>query len=103
MFGRDHSGMSQAIGVVVVDGSRFMNRLLMSHLGIAPDLRVVGTAFSGTRALELVRTLRPDVVMLDLDTPKLDGLEVLDHIMHECPTPVVLVSGVSPVPSTFTR
>jgi len=87
--------MSSSIRVVVIEGSPFVYRLLMSHRGAAPDVQIVGTALKATRALTLVQELQPDVVTLDLDTPKLDGLAVLDAVMHECPKPVVLVSSVS--------
>jgi two-component system chemotaxis response regulator CheB len=50
----------------------------------------------------MVRALHPDVVTIDLDTPELDGLNVLDRIMHDCPTPVVLVSSVSPQAASLT-
>jgi two-component system chemotaxis response regulator CheB len=94
--------MSTAIRVVVVDGSPFMYRLLMSHRSSAPDLHIIGMVCNATRALNMVKELQPDVVMLDLDTPKLDGLQVLDCLMHECPTPVVLVSSISLDAATLT-
>jgi two-component system chemotaxis response regulator CheB len=87
--------MSEPNPVVVVDDSPFVCRLLTSYLQSAADLRVVGTAFQGHRALEIIRELRPAVVTLDLEMPEMDGLAVLDRIMHEVPTPVVVVSGVS--------
>jgi two-component system chemotaxis response regulator CheB len=45
--------------------------------------------------VELVKELRPDAVTLDLEMPEMNGLEALEHIMHDCPTPVILVTGVS--------
>jgi two-component system, chemotaxis family, protein-glutamate methylesterase/glutaminase len=85
--------MSAPIRVVVVDDSPFVCRLLTSYLAVAPDVQVVGTALNGARGIELVKSLRPDVVTLDLEMPDMSGLEALDQIMHECPTPVILVSG----------
>jgi two-component system chemotaxis response regulator CheB len=72
-----------------------MCRLLTSCLTVAPDFQVVGTTHHGARALEMVRTLRPNVIALGLALPDMSGLDVLDKIMHECPTPVVLISGTS--------
>ncbi|MBM3225323.1 MAG: chemotaxis-specific protein-glutamate methyltransferase CheB [Candidatus Tectomicrobia bacterium] len=85
--------MTKAIRVLVVDDSPFVCQLLSAYLAAAPDLCVIGTASNGARAVELVKHLRPDVVTLDLEMPDISGLETLEQIMHECPTPVVLVSG----------
>jgi two-component system chemotaxis response regulator CheB len=87
--------MTRLIRIVVADDSPFVCRLLTSYLQSSSDLQVVGTALNGARAVELVKELRPDAVTLDLEMPEMNGLEALEHIMYECPTPVVLVSGVS--------
>jgi two-component system chemotaxis response regulator CheB len=87
--------MTGPIRVVVADDSPFVCRLLTSYLQSSPDFQVVGTALNGSRAVELVKELRPDTVTLDLEMPEMNGLEALEHIMYDCPTPVVLVSGVS--------
>jgi len=87
--------MTGPIHVVVADDSPFVCRLLTSYLQSSLDFQVVGTALNGARAVELVKELRPDAVTLDLEMPEMNGLEALEHIMHDCPTPVVLVSGVS--------
>jgi two-component system chemotaxis response regulator CheB len=81
--------------VVVADDSPFVRRLLASYLASAPGIEVSATAPTGLRALELVRSLRPDVVTLDLEMPELDGLAALERIMAETPTPAVVISGVS--------
>ena len=83
------------IRVFVVDDSSFVCQLMADHLRSAPDMEVAGTARGGRRALELIKEMRPDVVTLDLEMPEMSGLETLERIMHECPVPVVLVSGVS--------
>jgi two-component system chemotaxis response regulator CheB len=59
-----------------------------------PAFTVVGEAGDGERALELCRRLRPDVVTLDLMLPGLNGVEVTRRIMADCPTPIVIFSGV---------
>jgi two-component system chemotaxis response regulator CheB len=87
--------MSDLIRVVVVDDSPSACRLMLSYLQTAPGVQVVGTALQGTRAVKVVKDVRPNVVTLDLEMPGMDGLVVLDQIMYECPTPVVVVSGVS--------
>lgn len=87
--------MTETVRVVVADDSPFVCRLLAAYLQSSDGFRVVGTALNGLRAVEQVIDLHPDVVTLDLDMPGMDGLEALERIMTECPTPVVLVSGVS--------
>jgi two-component system chemotaxis response regulator CheB len=87
--------MSEPIRVVVADDSPFVCRLLKGHLESSPDVRVVGTALDGPRALELTRELRPDAVTLDLGMPGMSGLEVLDRLMRHHPVPVLVISGVS--------
>ncbi len=87
--------MKTPIRVVVVDDSPFVCGLLARQLRSATGMDVVGIAHDGRRAVDLVKELRPDAVTLDLEMPGVGGLEVLERVMHECPTPVVLVSGVS--------
>jgi len=83
------------IRVLVVDDSPFVCRLLTSHLQSSSEFEVVGTALNGARAVDLVAELNPDVVTMDLEMPEMDGLEALQRIMHDHPTPVVMISGVS--------
>ncbi len=83
------------IRVLIVDDSPTICRLLAAHLQSAPDLRVVGAAQSGEQAVEMIGRLKPDAVTLDIDMPGMSGLEALRRIMETCPTPTIMVSGVS--------
>lgn len=83
------------IRVLIVDDSPTICRLLAAHLQSAPDLRVIGTAQSGEQAVEMIGRLKPDVVTLDIDMPGMSGLDALRRIMETCPTPTIMVSGVS--------
>lgn len=94
--------MSEAIRVLVVDDSPFVCRLLTNQLKAASGIEVVGTALSGQRAIELIKDLHPSVATLDLGMPGMSGLETLERIMNECPTPVILVSGISRQAATVT-
>lgn len=87
--------MGDRIRVLVADDSKFVCRLLTAVFENAPDFEVVGAAHGGREAVEKVKALRPDALTLDLDMPGMDGLEALNQIMRECPTPVVAISGVS--------
>jgi two-component system chemotaxis response regulator CheB len=86
---------ARRIRVLVVDDSAFVRRALTRMLGAAPDLEVVGLAVDGQDALEQVRALHPDVVTLDVQMPRLDGLRALERLMRERPTPVLLMSSLT--------
>ena len=79
--------------VLVVDDSAFMRKLIAEMVESSGEYRVVGTATDGVEALEQVRALSPDVVTLDIEMPRLDGLQALEQIMKEMPRPVVMLSA----------
>jgi two-component system chemotaxis response regulator CheB len=81
--------------VVVVDDSAFMRMVLARMLNEDAEIEVIGTASNGLEALEVVKTLRPSVVTLDVEMPVMDGLTTLERLMQECPTPVVMVSALT--------
>ncbi|OQY27639.1 MAG: hypothetical protein B6244_09950 [Candidatus Cloacimonetes bacterium 4572_55] len=82
------------IKALVVDDSLFMRTLISNILESYDDIIVVGTARDGYDAIEKIHLLNPDVVTLDIDMPRLDGIGTLGYIMSECPTPVIIISGV---------
>ena len=82
------------IKVLVVDDSSFMRKSLSYMLKTDPTIEVVDTADNGAEALQKVKELHPDVVLLDIAMPMMDGLTALTRIMAECPTPVLILSGV---------
>src|SRR5215813_13556416 len=84
--------MSEKIRVLVVDDSALMRKLIPSILARDPEIEVVGTAMDGEFALKKVEELRPDVVTLDLEMPRMDGMETLRLIMRRAPLPVILFS-----------
>jgi two-component system chemotaxis response regulator CheB len=86
--------MPEWIRVVVADDSPFICRLLKHYLESDPSITVVKTAFNGRDAVDSVKAVRPDVVTLDLDMPVMSGIDALRQIMVECPTAVVLISGL---------
>jgi two-component system chemotaxis response regulator CheB len=84
--------MSDKIKVLVVDDSALMRKLIPAILARDAAIEVVGTAMDGAFALKKIQELRPDVVTLDLEMPRMDGMETLRLIMKSAPVPVILFS-----------
>jgi len=83
------------IEVIVVDDSALVRRVLTELINRTPDMRVVATASDPYEARELIRTLDPDVITLDVEMPKMDGLAFLERLMRLRPMPVVMVSTLT--------
>ncbi|MFZ0814499.1 MAG: chemotaxis response regulator protein-glutamate methylesterase [Candidatus Sulfotelmatobacter sp.] len=81
--------------VLIVDDSAFMRTALSRMVTSDVGLCVVGTAASGTEALQKVASLDPDVITLDVEMPGIDGLETLRRIMAQFPRPVIMVSSAT--------
>lgn len=85
----------EKIRVLVVDDSFFMRKMLSDILEGSGVIKVIGTAKDGVEALEQVKKLSPDVITLDVEMPKMNGLEALKEIMLECPIPVIMLSSLT--------
>ncbi len=85
--------MANPIRVLIVDDSAFMRYTIQRHLDADAAITVVGTAQDGIEALQKIPTLKPDVVTLDVEMPRLDGLSTLERVMKQFPTPVVMLSS----------
>lgn len=83
------------IKVVVVDDSAFMRKALSTMLAKDPEIEVVATARDGEEGLEMIRRHQPDVVTMDIEMPRMDGLTALRHVMMEMPRPVLMVSSLT--------
>ena len=81
------------IKVLIVEDSLVMQQLLKHAIRSDPMLTVVGVASNGEEALKAVKELHPDVIAMDWQMPKLDGLEATRIIMETTPTPIVIVTG----------
>ena len=91
-----------AIRVLVVDDSALMRALLTEIINGAPDLEVVGAAPDPMAAREMIKTLNPDVLTLDVEMPRMDGLEFLDRLMRLRPMPVIMISSFTAAGSEVT-
>ena len=85
--------MSEKVRVLVVDDSALMRKLIPQTLLHDPKIEVVGTAMDGLIGLRKIEELRPHVVTLDLEMPRMDGLEMLRQITRKHRVPVIVVSA----------
>ncbi len=83
------------IKVMIADDSAFMRMILKDIVDSQPDMKVVAIAKDGFEALELAVKHKPDVITLDVEMPKLNGIEALKLIMKKAPTRVIMVSSLT--------
>src|SRR5262245_64313434 len=83
------------VRVLIVEDSPVMQRLLADLIGRSPDLEVAGVAADPYEARELVKSLKPDVLTLDVEMPRMDGITFLERLMRLRPMPVVMVSSLT--------
>lgn len=83
------------VRVLIVDDSALMRKLLTQLLNSDSDIEVVGTAADAYVARDKIKQLNPDVLTLDVEMPKMDGLSFLDNLMRLRPMPVVMVSSLT--------
>ncbi|MGX8797984.1 protein-glutamate methylesterase/protein-glutamine glutaminase [Fusibacter sp. JL298sf-3] len=81
--------------VLVVDDSAFMRKVIMDMINSSDALTVVDTAKNGEEAIEKIRALKPDLVTMDIEMPKMDGLTALKKIMTDMPLPVIMLSSLT--------
>ena len=81
--------------VVVVDDSAIVRKLLVDGLKHEPGIEVVGTAADPYQARDLIVRLEPDVITLDIEMPRMDGLSFLRKLMEHRPMPVIIISSLT--------
>ncbi|MFZ2087697.1 MAG: response regulator, partial [Desulfobaccales bacterium] len=82
--------------VLIVDDSAIVRKIFTEILSRESDLEVVGTAPDPFVARDLIVHTQPEVITLDLEMPRMDGLTFLKKIMHYHPLPVIIVSSLTP-------
>lgn len=83
------------IKVLIVDDSKLIRSVFEEILSADPEIKVVGTAIDAYDAREKIKSLNPDVITLDVEMPKMDGITFLEKIMTLRPMPVVMVSTLT--------
>lgn len=87
--------MSNKIKLLIVDDSSFMRNILNRLVEKDGRFEVVGKAKDGAEGVEMAKTLKPDVITLDIEMPVMTGIEALKVIMKECPIPIIMVSALT--------
>lgn len=87
--------MSSKIKVLIIDDSAMTRQILATLLSNDPDIEVVGAAADPIIAQEKIARLKPDVITLDVEMPRMDGLSFLERLMATNPMPVVMVSSLT--------
>ncbi len=88
----------RAIRTIVVDDSPRALRAMCSMVARQPNLSIVGSATNGREALAVARRLRPDLVLLDLEMPVMDGIEATSCLGRECPATRVVIVTIHDTP-----
>ncbi len=84
------------IRVLIVDDSALVRKVLTEKLSQFSDIKVVGTAMDPYVARDKILTLKPDVLTLDIEMPRMDGLSFLSKLMKHHPLPVIIISSLTP-------
>ncbi len=84
-----------AIKLLIVDDSALVRKLLSEMLSKDRDIEIVGTATDPYAARERIKQLNPDVITLDVEMPRMDGITFLENLMRLRPMPVVMVSSLT--------
>ena len=85
--------MKKVVRVLVVEDDYLVSEMITGLLGEMDGYRVTGVATTGLEAVELTKTLAPDVVLMDIRMPDMDGIQAAQQIRDQCPTPVVILSA----------
>ncbi len=85
--------MGEAIRVLIVDDMQLIHKMLKTMLETDPEIQVVGMAKNGKEGIELTEKLKPDVIIMDIHMPVMDGFEATRHLMQYLPTPILIMSS----------
>ena len=89
------STSGQKTRILIVDDSSFMRMAIRGILVKEPNIEIVGTACDGVEGVEKAISLRPDLITMDIEMPRMDGISALKQIMAKAPTRVIMVSTLT--------
>jgi len=95
--------MSDPVQVLIVDDSAVVRQTLSDILASDPTLKVIGTAGDPYQAVEFMQNQKPDVIILDIEMPRMDGLTFLQRIMEQHPIPVIICSSLATTGASSTH
>ena len=95
--------LNKNVKVLLIDDSPLVLNLLRNGLKIDPSIEIIGTAEDGLKGLELVESLNPDVIVLDLEMPRMDGIAFLKKLMPNNPKPVIVLSSLTKSDNRITQ
>lgn len=84
---------TRPVRILIAEDSEIFAAVLSDTISAEPDMEVIGIAANGEEAVEQTAALRPDLVLMDIRMPKLDGLSATERIMADCPTPILVVTA----------
>lgn len=87
--------MNKKIRVLIVDDSAFARFAIAKRISSDPQIEVVGQARDGIEAIDMTRNLQPTVITMDVTMPRMDGIQAVEKIMAEYPTPIVMLSALT--------
>jgi two-component system, chemotaxis family, protein-glutamate methylesterase/glutaminase len=87
--------LKHPVKILIVDDSWVLRRVLRGIFSQRDDVKIVGEATNGIEALEMILNLAPDVILLDMEMPIMDGMTTLQHLMIHTPTPTIMFSSLS--------
>src|SRR5438874_7327455 len=87
--------MNRKTRVLIVDDSAIVRKILSEGLSGEPDIEVAGTAPDPYVARDKILSLKPDVLTLDIEMPRMDGLTFLKRLMHFHPLPAIVISSLA--------
>lgn len=90
-----HDVAGRKIKVLIIDDSAWIRSILKEVVNRQPDMEAVGAASNPLQAREMIKTLNPDVLTLDVDMPVMDGLTFLEQLMRRRPMPVLMISALT--------